>query len=481
MAPKNKLDELFQERFSDLEMDPSTDGWPLIEDRLLRHQQRRRALYLRWLATAAAVILAFYGGYFWRLQEAPVYSTPSVAEEARVNQDPQINVAGRSAATPPQVRVKATNASADPSHNTTQISAHQYTPPSGLIEINRQEKANLAVAEPRVSSESVNEIQRPGLDHMGLPQLNNPEMTSAPEPAAEDIIVPVMVAESGISGSDSAKHNENVALYTTLMPEEVKDIPHLPSNSELVSVGRKTPTGFSLGMALSPTFAFSQVNVNDNTDVAAYNAPNDVTAMSLTAGFQLEYRNRGRWSFEAGLFVNQWSQSNDRLIADVDPGGPVTSTTNLYSNTSTSNIRFGDDDGQNQENFATAADGLLLVPELDETYNFLEFPVSAAFYLAEGRKWSWKLKAGLSPRFLTSSSVMLNYRDGRTENVENLPLRNFSLQLIAGSGVEYRLNQRLRLNLMPAIQYGLTPVNQHNVVDTYFHQFLIYSGLSYSL
>ncbi len=85
----------------------------------------------------------------------------------------------------------------------------------------------------------------------------------------------------------------------------------------------------------------------------------------------------------------------------------------------------------------------------------------------------------MSSRFLTGSSVQLSYEDGSTQNVENLPLNSFSLQLLAGTGVEYRLNPKLRLNLTPSIQYGLTPVNQHAVVDTYFHQFLIYSGLSY--
>jgi hypothetical protein len=201
----------------------------------------------------------------------------------------------------------------------------------------------------------------------------------------------------------------------------------------------------------------------------------------LRRGWKWNIAQRAGGLFAVGLFASQWLQHNDRLVATTHPGSPTTSSNSIFSNNSTANLRFEDGEDGNRESFANTGDGLLLVPELEETYNFLEAPISASYYILERGPWSWKLRGGLSTRFLTSSSVELLYEDGRKQNVDNLPLKSFSIQLLVGSGFEYRLNTKLRLHLMPSVQYGLTPVNQHKVVDTYLHQFLIYGGLSYEL
>ena len=89
------------------------------------------------------------------------------------------------------------------------------------------------------------------------------------------------------------------------------------------------------------------------------------------------------------------------------------------------------------------------------------------------------MQAGFSGRFLTQSDVKLVFEDGSSENYDGLEVKNFSLQLVGGTGLGYKATKNLSINLTPSIQYGLTPVNKNSEIETYFHQFLVYTGLTY--
>ena len=458
MERNNKFDQLFKHRFSDLEMNPGSEAWAVIEDRLARRRARRRAVFLRWTTSAAAAILLLYAGYLWDFQqhrssaEDPGQYIPRIKS---FNMVAEPNSAINSEDTKEYIEGK--NSKTEDLHSTADMPLDQHQ--DGSFEPDPQADANTYAGYSIISG-------------------NLPDAVAEP---AESTDISVPIQGSNPSTMDTSLPSEDFPTLTSAIIAEAASNKANPVSDGLQFLPVEDKVSrFRLGIALSPTMAFNSINIRDNTDVAAINAPNDRAAVSLAVGLELEYRAKGPWAFGAGLFINNWVQSNDRLLAVVASGSPTASQRNIYSNNSTANLQF-DEGTTKEESFATADQGLLLVPELDETYTFLEVPLTATYYLFETRSWGLKLRGGLSPRFLTSSTVQLMYPDGSSQSVDNLPLRTFSLQLLVGTGVEYRLNSKFHLNLMPAIQYGLTPVNQHDVVSTYFHQFLIFSGLTYEL
>src|SRR5690606_9743812 len=65
MGDKTKIDKLFQDGLNDFEASPQSDSWARIHATLEKKQQKKRALYWRWASIAAAVVLAFYTGYYF--------------------------------------------------------------------------------------------------------------------------------------------------------------------------------------------------------------------------------------------------------------------------------------------------------------------------------------------------------------------------------------------------------------------------------
>ena len=64
MGEKNKLDDLFGQKFKDFSATPPEDGWDVVRDRLQKRNRSKRAAYWKWASTAAAILLAFYSGFY---------------------------------------------------------------------------------------------------------------------------------------------------------------------------------------------------------------------------------------------------------------------------------------------------------------------------------------------------------------------------------------------------------------------------------
>ena len=457
MEPKKKLDNLFRQGFSGLEMDPGADSWSAIEERMQRRERRRKMALWRWSPTAAAIVVAFLGGYFWNSQ--------SVSHDGHILPvEEPFNVPGREQALP---SLPLTNTDKDGSDQDSRRSPES----SNAVNHNAGESQKDPMKNPRAGKEAFARYYKDdNPSHKDFRYAQPLLLTSLPQPSVESGFPSLPVSHEKLN---SSRHTEVTGLSST----------YLPTNEELQSSfdQDKAGRGFSVGIAASPTLPFSQVNISDHSDIVGVNAENDQVSPGYTVGLEMAFRTRSRWAIEAGLFVNQWVQSNNRLVANPPTNVVTSANTRLRTNNSTSSIQFGPVNQGVQENFARADNQLLLVPVLYEDYTFLELPVGVSYYLADRQHWAWRIKGGLCPRVLIASRVQLDYRDGRSESVDNLPLKDLILNFLLASGVEYRLNSKLHLNIMPALQYGLTPVNQHDVADTYFHQFLIYSGLSYKL
>src|SRR5690606_21717708 len=243
---------------------------------------------------------------------------------------------------------------------------------------------------------------------------------------------------------------------------------------------------FVISAMASPTFPFTDVTVNDPDQATQNNVDQEKLKSSFSYGLGLAYRISKKIELQTGVMVNNWKQEATGVRLRVSPSSITSSNTNVDANGNTSlgNLNFNElTDPTNQGKLQTANVGgqtYSVLPGLKESYQFIEVPITIGYYLIDTKRWYVKANIGLNSRFVTNSEATLLYADGSEVPYENLALESYTMQLIGGAGAGVKFGKHWGFGLHPTLLYGITKVNSHNEVNTYFHQVLIYSCLSYS-
>ncbi len=509
MEDKTKIDELFKQGLGGFVAEPPVDTWQNIQDSLTAARRRKRVAFWRISGTAAALVLAFFSGYFFNMTTQNMvsdnetlnptfqFSTQGSAGEwnteapkenitnaKNLNEETAIYKSSEPSAKPS--RSLNTEDAINPSSNAMAIADGEKRKSSqtknGLADNSKTTNApNTDVANPPVKSDALVYVQKNQEDNL-------PTDDKVIDPLNKDVQTPateVAQAETKTPDPVDPKNTRNL---------KVEDEPFVYEDSQNQKKKKRYDTrgAFDLGAVASPTFAFSDVsnqpaqqtagNANLGTAYTPTKQQSDELQNSYTAGLNFSYRTSPRWEVSTGLHLNNWNQVSSDVFFTADT---YTSTTTggftARGNTSTGPVTYN-----TGSNFfdATKFDNAgpneyYLIPDIHQQYQFLEVPLRVGYYLFDSQKWSFKVQAGFSGRFLTHSDVKLVFEDGSTENYDGLAVKDFSLQLVGGTGLSYKATKNLSINLTPSILYGLTPVNTNSGIETYFHQFLVYTGLTY--
>lgn len=483
MDEKKKIDELFQKKFENFEAEAPDGSWEAIAGRLQHNKHKKRAAYWRWAGTAAAVVLAFTGGYllnpgndagnYYDPRNHPVatypgenspenptdeLSSPETSSEAAAYQRPEEVVkAGRNTASP----------GGKSGVEDTDLLAARYAPGDQKGTADAKD-----VPEESISTKAGEE---------NLPVLTEVTPFAALHHPPADSAEPV---EAGLTQADLQALEDSLRSL----------IADLPTNDDLQKDGnaRRVPGGFSVSALGGPALAFRNVDVkstslnanspNSSQSFVAQNVEREKLSNSFSAGIDFALRGSGRIEYQAGVYLTQWRQEASGLLVGPGFAGLPTTNTTFESASSLGNMKYLNSAQSTDFAAVIAADSSTMAyqlqPEVQQQFSFVEIPLGVNYYLLDQRKWNWKLQGGISTRILAGAQSQFVYANGTKSDVENPQLNKLSLQLQAGTGVGYRLTNELQISLMPLLRYGLTPVNENQDVTTYFHQFMIYSGLS---
>ena len=472
MGDKNKIDDLFSKGLGNFEASPNEDVWPKVKSSMEYQDRKKKAFYWRWASTAAALILAFYSGYYFN--DLANSSAPKNTETTHQEHSQEV--------------VTPINSNNGQKINHNQISADEesnpmVTPKSEVIpgagntgpSIMPDQTENVS------SRSSFASITQPDQKSVEIALTSLPAKTNHFEQAIymEEVNFPSGKALKGV--------NSEHYVYPTqpLLKSSESDFHYYTDNSR-----KNLETNqFSASLMAAPTFAFTDISVNEDNAATLSNIDQEQVNNSYAAGISVGYRTGQRWEIQSGVIINHWEQSASDILLSITPHPSNTITTNtkvnLNGNTSLGNVGFtGNGDPTSQgfvenSDFTDGSGNYALLPGLQENYQFIDIPLSIGYYLIDKRKWSFKVNGGINSRFLNSSDVKLVYANGEEENYENITLNDYSMQLIAGAGLGYNITQKIEFSLQPSLLYGITKVNKHQQVDTYFHQMLIYSALSY--
>lgn len=503
MEDKTKIDELFKQGLGEFSAEPPVDTWQNIQDNLMAARRRKKMAFWRISGTAAALVLAFFSGYFFNS------TTQNMGSDSET-MNPTFQFSTQGSAGEWDYGDSEQNRSLPNTVVETPVNDNVLSPEKNRLDReHNQNKNNVALLQPSKSdnlgeqkntSSDKNSDLIPSSDEDNLViSLNNialnpderveksidknpakAETTTGDTPATE-------LAEAGEKSNTSPENNTNES------PED-SDEPFVYEETKSSKKKKRYDTrgAFDLGAVASPTFAFNDVstqpaqqtagNANLGTSYSPSKEQSDELRNSYAAGLNLSYRTGARWEVSTGLHLNNWNQVSSDVFLTADTyTGTTTGGFTARGNTSTGPVTYNTGnnffDMTKFEN--VGPNEYYLIPDIRQQYQFLEVPLRVGYYLFDSQKWSFKVQAGFSGRFLTHSDVKLVFEDGSTEDYDGLAVKDFSLQLVGGTGLSYKATKNLSINLTPSIQYGVTPVNKNSEIETYFHQFLVYTGLTY--
>ncbi len=505
MDKKDRTDELFRAGLEEFEPETPHDIWPRLSERLEAKKRKKRIAYWRWASLAAALVLAFYSGYYFQLsqeQEIPEYlqglpaTNPQEESLKQVEEEPAEQASSpesdASVTEPPRSeKSKKPSRSGQKTNPDSKVSPapaegpikilkqdwEQTTQPSRQYQVSNESSQSGDPATPLADAQITNsELANDAGSETALPVNSDEYLTSEKlQNSAPEVAKP---------NSQPTEYRDGVKVRKMETEAETTDIRSLAlkTNDQLQNKEKHLQKGsLELALMAGPAISFRNVQVNDNQGFTSQNVNNEDLQNTYSGGLALAYRAGERWEIQSGLYLNQWEQANSAVMLQSDNAGAATGMEFLMANTSNGTLAF--DSQRSSSNQTALVDGsgnsYVLLSDVEQSYRFIEVPLSLGYFLLDNDKWSWKLMAGVSSRFLNQSDVQLRRADGSSQQMDALRPNDFSLQLETGSGVGYKLNRKLQINLLPTLRYGLTPVSNNNAVNTYFHQFLLYSGLSY--
>lgn len=472
MGDKSKIDKLFSDSLGDFEASPQTDSWAHINATMEKKQQKKRAAYWRWASVAAALVLAFYSGYYFNdLDHVETYPEP-------LNHSEQSNKADYISNEKPNTKI--------PTKEKTIISKSSALneKPNQRATASTQALTLAKTASRSKNGEDDNEISSNQQFEFDANIISTEE---------DEILTPeqsvVIVSEpaSPFEGKDSTEstfaelpENTSSELANTDMAAE-KSVVY----AENIEANNSAFSRFTLSAFASPTFPFTDVTINQADETTQDNVEQEKLINSYTYGIGLGYRISKNLELQTGFALNNWKQEATGVRLNITTSSITSTNTSVDANgnTSSGNVNFnGLTDPTNQGQLQTANIGgktYSVLPGLKEDYLFIEIPITLAYYIVDSRRWYTKVNMGLNSRFVAQSEATSVYADGSEVPYNNFDLETYSIQLIAGLGAGVKLGPHWEFGLHPTLLYGITQVNKHSEVDTYFHQVLIYSCLSY--
>ena len=284
---------------------------------------------------------------------------------------------------------------------------------------------------------------------------------------------------------DKTEYSQNFLTITApetnldiIQPDRISFVPlALSSEETLVKPLSKSPLN-----KLSITTFFSQefagYNLSDDDATAADGREiekRERNAFSASMGVYLNYEINRKWMIQTGLSYS-WSTSNidsAKSFAVLDNSGNVQFKLNTIT---------GYGYLQYPPTVPTSLGDSVLTDKALSRIHYLTLPVLLSYRIPL-KRFSLMIGAGISFNLLTSATLETKiYGPNLKEQETVIPIkgiRNLNYGIILKADLEYHINDRLGVNVIPSFKNSISPINIHSALSAYPYNFGIGAGLSY--
>jgi hypothetical protein len=115
----------------------------------------------------------------------------------------------------------------------------------------------------------------------------------------------------------------------------------------------------------------------------------------------------------------------------------------------------------------------------NQQFQYIEIPVIAHYKLID-RNIDFSISGGLSTNFLIGNDVYASYQNSTYRYGETENIRKINYSGVAGIAFEMPFTRSLNIKIEPRFRYNLNSLNTNNTVDSHLYSFGVFTGVSYT-
>jgi len=428
------MDKKFREKMEGFSAEPPSHLWNNIQDQLAALQRKRRLAYVRWIAAAAIIILAFMAG--WYFNERSGSLIPNAAENQAVpaqETTPQHenNVAEQSQSNAQEDTMEAGKAVLTAT-NTTKTKTQE------ISKIKTEDRAPIKVQQENTGTGN-SFLGKFSMQKLGSKiasvQEEKPQLSLQKEEKT--------IAVDQLTESEKALMAENAKRYAE------------PS---------KEQKNWKMGLSVSPGYA-SHVTSHSGSYAQNMTYSNSEGSGNISGGFSVQYKTGKKWSVESGIYYAKDGQrssntpSTDRfysfapalVMAEKSYFNTAVNMVDgrLAMNSAVGVIQFsrtprGTEMATNLDNSYDGATTMLTNGEFSQVFNFIEIPLYLRYNVIDS-KIGVEVLGGFNAGIVAGNNVYMENRFG-TENVgKTQDISTLNVSGTVGFGLNYSLSRRISL------------------------------------
>ena len=488
---RKHIDELFQNRIHDFEMNPSPALWDRIDEEMSKLDKKKSRKLLQRFAIAASIAASFALGFF---------VSQKVANNNNTQTDNQIIAQVEPVENSSKESFTA-NSTVDNENTNNQEKQLNQTREKALPVF--ADNNNMTIEKVNTNKDYINtnpERIEPVYDDYAI---NETEEVAYEQSVDDEILTKEKeLPEQNNIQIASLNSLDNQNALATMERNNIPEDPFTLYQDE--EEQKKDLDKWSVGGQMAPLYSYRNIET-DNLALENNFNENQTGILAYAGGIEVNYKADRRLSIQTGIYYSKIGQSNrgnmvvaksaafsSSIIRDAAVGGmPPNEESELYMATSTgniepteANIEMGSNSERNyaafvQSDYSFYGEG----EEVDilQYFEYIEVPVLAKYKVID-RKIDLNILGGISSHLLVGNPIYLNI-DGEKEKFgETTGISKFNYSSVVGIGLAYPVTNSLSLSLEPTFKYYLNSFYNDSQNEASFHpySFGVFTGISYS-
>lgn len=480
MTRKYQSDEVFKEKLNDVEVSPPEHLWGEIADRLDSRDRRIRFLWIKRVAVAAALVLAFFSG--WELQFS--YSKRNIAKSASM-------VANR----PKSTREKGIVFSATSSNksNIVALSSDRPVRKQEFLGPKRSSRTKMLMLQ-RIHSREGTVAYLKGKDLNLSLQKQHVTEKYTPEYIASLSSKEITKTELSLQKlKDVGEKPKALSVDEIIVAQNLEKIEYSKTKRKLLwSVGAQLASSNSLNSPQS-----SEKGTSSNSVMSDLVPPSTQTGnlkINLGTGLTFSVQTSKRLSIQSGLFYSKIQQASsgvyqhDNLAMDSEapfaslvleraknivdtPWGEARIHSHHRASLGLSSV----DNALFLAGAASVSGGV----DINQQAEYMEIPLLLRYKLFDHR-FGVDLLGGMGANFLVGNDLYEVKGDDKQRVGETSDMNSFTYSSILGIGFSYGLSSKMRFSLEPKMKYYLNSLSNNRSVNMTPWIFGVYAGFNFN-
>ncbi len=463
MIKEKNNDQIFRDKLENFSVEPPAHIWTGIQDQLAMRRRNRRIIAIRWFSAAAAILLAFLGGWYFN------HSVKT----------PQSATIEKSIVQPNNTPLKE-NDIPETNKNTPVAPDHNLV--AGSVKAKQTE-----------TEKQTTVSKAPGKQTVLVPSSQGEKKKSLIWQLLEGREPDLILSQKTENNSLKTKH-----VFVTELTNADRAL--IASNSIGPRTENQDESRWKLGMMVSPGYS-SQVTSHSESYASNMTRSASIGNVDVTGGISVRVRTGKRWSIESGVYYDQngqKSQSSFHLFESyADVNSPYAEADrNYYANNikvmngtinmnSTAGVIAMDKTPKGTEvsgnvdaAFSGTSNQLVTSGDFSQVFDFIEVPLYLRYKLIDSRV-DVEMMGGFNAGLLVGNNAYIDNEFGIQNIGKTQDVSSLNVSGTIGIGLNYQLGRHFSLGVEPRFNYFLSSINNNPDVNFKPYRFGFYTGVYY--